>query len=126
MFLSLCHARNWKNSLIITELTASVHALKLLCQEYDEFNLLVKKCSSAEDDLKGDKSETRGEQKDASYIYQEQNLQPVHLSSSIFYGGREIYSHPTDNHDSPSTPTPVSKYHPRSVIKIIIKSPATQ
>ncbi|KAI4356536.1 hypothetical protein L6164_000553 [Bauhinia variegata] len=32
--------------------------------------------------------------KDLSSIYQEQRVQPCHLSSSIYYGGQDIYSHP--------------------------------
>ncbi|WJX81967.1 hypothetical protein P8452_64785 [Trifolium repens] len=38
--------------------------------------------------------------KDMSYIYQEQNVQPCHLSSSIYYGGQDIYSHPSSTRDS--------------------------
>ncbi|XP_015897034.1 uncharacterized protein LOC107430685 isoform X1 [Ziziphus jujuba] len=32
--------------------------------------------------------------RDMSSIYQEQRVQPCHLSSSIYYGGQDIYSHP--------------------------------
>ncbi|KAI9073850.1 hypothetical protein K1719_013036 [Acacia pycnantha] len=32
--------------------------------------------------------------KDMSSIYQEQRVQPCHLSSSIFYGGQDVYYHP--------------------------------
>jgi hypothetical protein len=38
--------------------------------------------------------------KDMSYIYQEQKVQPCHLSSSIYYGGQDIYSHPSSTRDS--------------------------
>ncbi|XP_045798491.1 uncharacterized protein LOC123892685 [Trifolium pratense] len=38
--------------------------------------------------------------KDMSYIYQEQRVQPCHLSSSIYYGGQDIYSHPSNTRDS--------------------------
>ncbi|KAJ6699532.1 PLANT/T7H20-70 PROTEIN [Salix purpurea] len=33
--------------------------------------------------------------KDMSSIYQEQRVQPCHLSSSIYYGGQDIYHHPS-------------------------------
>ncbi|KAJ7961346.1 Plant/T7H20-70 protein [Quillaja saponaria] len=32
--------------------------------------------------------------RDTSSIYQEQKVQPCHLSSSIYYGGQDIYSQP--------------------------------
>ena len=32
--------------------------------------------------------------KDMSSIYQDQRVQPCPLSSSIYYGGQDIYSHP--------------------------------
>ncbi|KAF3449044.1 hypothetical protein FNV43_RR09768 [Rhamnella rubrinervis] len=32
--------------------------------------------------------------RDMSSIYQEQRVQPCHLSSSIYYGGQDVYSHP--------------------------------
>ncbi|KAL3826050.1 hypothetical protein ACJIZ3_022079 [Penstemon smallii] len=38
--------------------------------------------------------------KDPSSYYQEQNVQPFHYSSSIYYGGQDVYSRP------PSTQTP--------------------
>ncbi|XP_004492373.1 uncharacterized protein [Cicer arietinum] len=38
--------------------------------------------------------------KDMSSIYQEQRVQPCHLSSSIYYGGQDIYSHPQSTRDS--------------------------
>ncbi|XP_057475838.1 uncharacterized protein LOC130763838 isoform X1 [Actinidia eriantha] len=31
--------------------------------------------------------------RDTSHFYQEQAVQPCHLSSSIYYGGQDIYSH---------------------------------
>ncbi|XP_027067236.1 uncharacterized protein [Coffea arabica] len=34
--------------------------------------------------------------KEASSFYQEEKMQPCHLSSSIYYGGREVYSYPQD------------------------------
>ncbi|XP_061366889.1 uncharacterized protein LOC133310017 [Gastrolobium bilobum] len=40
------------------------------------------------------------ENKDMSSIYQEQRVQPCHLSSSIYYGGQDIYSHPQSTQDS--------------------------
>ncbi|RZB52688.1 hypothetical protein D0Y65_048952 [Glycine soja] len=39
-------------------------------------------------------------QKDMSSIYQEQRLQPCQLSSSIHYGGQDIYSCPKSTQDS--------------------------
>ncbi|KAI4354583.1 hypothetical protein L6164_003433 [Bauhinia variegata] len=38
--------------------------------------------------------------KDMSSIYQEQRVQPCHLSSSIYYGGQEIYSHPQNTQNA--------------------------
>ncbi|KAK7256810.1 hypothetical protein RIF29_30316 [Crotalaria pallida] len=38
--------------------------------------------------------------KDMSSIYQEQRVQPCHLSSSIYYGGQDIYSQPQSTRDS--------------------------
>ncbi|CAK7342752.1 unnamed protein product [Dovyalis caffra] len=38
--------------------------------------------------------------KDMSSIYQEQRVQPCHLSSSIYYGGQDIYHHPQNAHTS--------------------------
>ncbi|XWS59885.1 hypothetical protein CRYUN_Cryun08bG0160300 [Craigia yunnanensis] len=32
--------------------------------------------------------------RDVSSIYHEQRVQPCHLSSSIYYGGQDVYSHP--------------------------------
>ncbi|OMO97310.1 hypothetical protein COLO4_14694 [Corchorus olitorius] len=38
--------------------------------------------------------------KDMSSIYQEQRVQPCHLSSSIYYGGQDVYSHPQSSQNS--------------------------
>jgi len=38
--------------------------------------------------------------KDPSPFYQEQRGQPCHLSSSIYYGGQDIYSHPQNTQGS--------------------------
>jgi len=38
--------------------------------------------------------------KDMSSIYQEQKVQPCQLSSSIHYGGQDIYSRPKSTQDS--------------------------
>ncbi|XP_044507538.1 uncharacterized protein LOC123226998 [Mangifera indica] len=35
--------------------------------------------------------------KDFSSLYQEQRVQPCHLSSSIYYGGQDIYSQPQNS-----------------------------
>ncbi|KAG2685908.1 hypothetical protein I3843_10G140900 [Carya illinoinensis] len=37
---------------------------------------------------------------DMSSIYQEQRVQPCHLSSSIYYGGQDVYSHPPSTQSS--------------------------
>ncbi|XP_010037782.1 uncharacterized protein LOC104426421 [Eucalyptus grandis] len=37
---------------------------------------------------------------DMATIYQEQRVQPCHLSSSIFYGGQENYCHPSSTQGS--------------------------
>ncbi|KAL2336530.1 hypothetical protein Fmac_010976 [Flemingia macrophylla] len=50
---------------------------------------------------KGNDSETRTTgHNDMSSIYQDQRVQPCHLSSSIYYGGQDIYSRPKSTHDS--------------------------
>lgn len=38
--------------------------------------------------------------KDRSSFYQEEKVQPCHLSSSIYYGGQEVYSQPQNPHSS--------------------------
>ncbi|KAG5042577.1 hypothetical protein JHK85_006838 [Glycine max] len=44
---------------------------------------------------KGNGSEAQNAvNKDMSSIYQDQRVQPCHLSSSIYYGGQDIYSSP--------------------------------
>ncbi|XP_020207621.1 uncharacterized protein LOC109792614 isoform X1 [Cajanus cajan] len=53
------------------------------------------------DYYKGSDGETQStEHKDMSSIYQEQRVQPCHLSSSIYYGGQDIYSRPKSTQDS--------------------------
>ena len=50
---------------------------------------------------KGSDGETQSTtHKDMSSIYQEQRLQPCQLSSSIHYGGQDIYSCPKSTQDS--------------------------
>ncbi|KEH23048.1 plant/T7H20-70 protein [Medicago truncatula] len=50
---------------------------------------------------KGNDGETQNKtNKDMSYIYQEQRVQPCHLSSSIYYGGQDVYSRPQSARDS--------------------------
>ncbi|KAI9085387.1 hypothetical protein K1719_032643 [Acacia pycnantha] len=45
--------------------------------------------------IKGNEDENRStSNKDMSSIYQEQRVQPCRLSSSIYYGGQDVYSHP--------------------------------
>jgi len=38
--------------------------------------------------------------KDSNPYYQEQSVQPCHLSSSIYYGGQDVYSHPQNTQAS--------------------------
>ncbi|XP_054784437.1 uncharacterized protein LOC129291209 isoform X2 [Prosopis cineraria] len=38
--------------------------------------------------------------KEMSSIYQEQRVQPCHLSSSIFYGGQDVYYHPQNTENA--------------------------
>ncbi|KAF9679973.1 hypothetical protein SADUNF_Sadunf06G0071600 [Salix dunnii] len=45
--------------------------------------------------------------KDTSSIYQEQRVQPCHLSSSIYYGGQDIYHHPQSSQTSSMNPVVV-------------------
>ncbi|KAK7294581.1 hypothetical protein RJT34_17470 [Clitoria ternatea] len=50
---------------------------------------------------KGSVGETQSTaHKDTSSIYQEQRVKPCHLSSSIYYGGQDIYSRPQSAQDS--------------------------
>lgn len=50
---------------------------------------------------KGSDGETQSTaNKDMSSIYQEQRVQPCHLSSSIYYGGQDVYSRPQSAQDS--------------------------
>ncbi|KDP24533.1 hypothetical protein JCGZ_25097 [Jatropha curcas] len=41
--------------------------------------------------------------RDTNSIYQEQRVQPCHLSSSIYYGGQDIYHHPQNSQSSNMT-----------------------
>ncbi|KAK4767157.1 hypothetical protein SAY87_023904 [Trapa incisa] len=43
--------------------------------------------------------------KETSSIYPEQRVQPCHLSSSIYYGGQENYSHPHNSQGSNTNST---------------------
>ncbi|XP_028796558.1 uncharacterized protein LOC114752006 [Neltuma alba] len=53
------------------------------------------KSGTADRNIKGNENESQSTSyKDMSSIYQEQRVQPCHLSSSIYYGGQDIYSHP--------------------------------
>ncbi|XWS55607.1 hypothetical protein CRYUN_Cryun09bG0015300 [Craigia yunnanensis] len=50
---------------------------------------------------KGQASENQSiANRDFSSIYQEQKVQPCHLSSSIYYGGQDVYSHPQSSQGS--------------------------
>lgn len=52
---------------------------------------------------KGSEGETEEKtNKDMSYVYQEQRVQPCQLSSSIYYGGQDVYSHPQSTRGSGS------------------------
>lgn len=56
---------------------------------------------NTDDIYKGNGGETHNTaNKDMSSIYQEQRVQPCHLSSSIYYGGQDIYSHPQSTQNS--------------------------
>lgn len=47
------------------------------------------------DASKSSETESQGlPNKDTNSMYQEQRVQPCHLSSSIYYGGQDIYSQP--------------------------------
>ncbi|OAY41400.1 hypothetical protein MANES_09G098500v8 [Manihot esculenta] len=41
--------------------------------------------------------------RDTNSFYQEQRVQPCHLSSSIYYGGQDIYHHPQNSQNSNMT-----------------------
>ncbi|KAI5429689.1 hypothetical protein KIW84_034314 [Lathyrus oleraceus] len=52
---------------------------------------------------KGSEGETENKtNKDLSYLYQEQRVQPCQLSSSIYYGGQDVYFHPQSTRGSES------------------------
>ncbi|KAF8397402.1 hypothetical protein HHK36_016316 [Tetracentron sinense] len=42
--------------------------------------------------------------KDGSSIYQHEKVEPCYLSSSLYYGGQDIYSHSSNTHSSGSYP----------------------
>ncbi|KAB1225845.1 hypothetical protein CJ030_MR1G005230 [Morella rubra] len=48
--------------------------------------------------------------KDRGSIFQEERMEPCHLSSSLYYGGQDIYSHSPSTQSSGSY-TVVSLYH---------------
>ncbi|KAG7033807.1 hypothetical protein SDJN02_03532 [Cucurbita argyrosperma subsp. argyrosperma] len=57
--------------------------------------------AEAQDDNGSHRQKERQEKKDKdmSSIYQEQGAQPCHLSSSIYYGGQDVYAHPQNSHN---------------------------
>ncbi|XVF05432.1 hypothetical protein REPUB_Repub05bG0171800 [Reevesia pubescens] len=42
--------------------------------------------------------------KDRNSVFQEERVQPCHLSSSLYYGGQDIYSHSSNSQTSTSYP----------------------
>lgn len=48
--------------------------------------------------------------KDTGSMYQDQRVQPCHLSSSIYYGGQDVYSPRTPNSQGPGINSVVSKH----------------
>ncbi|XP_039003389.1 uncharacterized protein LOC120130133 [Hibiscus syriacus] len=42
--------------------------------------------------------------KERNSVFQEERMEPCHLSSSIYYGGRDIYGHPSSTKTSTSYP----------------------
>ncbi|KAM7526402.1 hypothetical protein LguiA_016304 [Lonicera macranthoides] len=44
--------------------------------------------------------ESQNQQKRESSVYYEEKVQPCHLSSSIYYGGQDNYSHPKSSQNS--------------------------
>nr|ACJ02360.1 hypothetical protein [Populus euphratica] len=91
---------------------------KVLGRESLRFEVAEKKQDSADDawntksgipasDLTSKMNEDESQSvpnKDMSSIYQEQRVQPCHLSSSIYYGGQDIYHHPQTAHTSSMNP----------------------
>ncbi|KAI5584444.1 hypothetical protein POPTR_006G092400v4 [Populus trichocarpa] len=91
---------------------------KVLGRESLRFEVAEKKQDSADDawntksgtpasDLTSKMNEGESQSvpnKDMSSIYQEQRVQPCHLSSSIYYGGQDIYHHPQTAHTSSINP----------------------
>ncbi|KAL3839473.1 hypothetical protein ACJIZ3_024064 [Penstemon smallii] len=43
--------------------------------------------------------------KDMDSYYQEENVQPCHYSSSIYYGGQDVYTRPNNAHNPAGFPT---------------------
>lgn len=55
----------------------------------------------ADDALSKESESQRQQNRDTGSIYYEQRVQqPCHLSSSIYYGGQDIYSHPQGTESS--------------------------
>ncbi|KAH0632249.1 hypothetical protein KY285_037480 [Solanum tuberosum] len=59
-------------------------------------------------------SQQAAQNKQPSSFYQNEKVQPCHLSSSIYYGGQDVYSFPQNNNQS-------STYTTRSSTKIMEK-----
>ncbi|XP_054781551.1 uncharacterized protein LOC129288816 [Prosopis cineraria] len=63
------------------------------------------KIGTADGNIRGNGAENQSSSnKDLSSIYQEQRVQPCHLSSSIYYGGQDIYSHPQNKEGAGPNP----------------------
>ncbi|KAG5583805.1 hypothetical protein H5410_044239 [Solanum commersonii] len=54
-------------------------------------------------------SQQAGQNKQPSSFYQNEKVQPCHLSSSIYYGGQDVYSFPQNNNQSSTYTTNVEE-----------------
>nr|XP_043622314.1 uncharacterized protein LOC122593918 isoform X2 [Erigeron canadensis] len=58
---------------------------------------------------KEDKDRNRNKQMDMSSFYEQERTQPCHLSSSIYYGGQDIYNNPGATKKTPAGQPTYSK-----------------
>ncbi|XP_049407172.1 uncharacterized protein LOC125870716 isoform X1 [Solanum stenotomum] len=54
-------------------------------------------------------SQQAGQNKQPSSFYQNEKVQPCHLSSSLYYGGQDVYSFPQNNNQSSTYTTNVKE-----------------
>ncbi|KAI7738152.1 hypothetical protein M8C21_018932 [Ambrosia artemisiifolia] len=60
-------------------------------------------------DSKDNEEKNRNPKADTSPFYQQETSQPCHLSSSIYYGGQDIYTNPSITKNTPGHSTQYTK-----------------